>query len=236
MIRLPGRLRSWLRRAHRAFVFSRAMRRLLEDPAACTNPESRILGALVYGWGNEGWSAHSEYLAACLDHALAVDGPILECGSGLSTVVVAAIAKKRNTEYWVLEHTPEWAAKVQASLTRYRLNSVHLCTTTLEDYGAFSWYDPPLEVMPENFALVICDGPPGSTKGGRYGLLPIMGDRLGRDCVILLDDAARAEELDIAKRWQAELAASFDVLGSEKPYIRMTVTGAPDSVSHGPRL
>src|SRR5688500_19610835 len=121
-MRPVAQLRSLLRRAHRNFVFSRAMKRFLKNPSACRNSESRVMRDLVYGWGNESWSAHPEYLGACIQFALVVKGPILECGSGLSTVLLAAVAKKRETEDWALEHTPEGAAQVEGELEQYRQN------------------------------------------------------------------------------------------------------------------
>jgi len=198
------------------------MKRFLDDPDACTRPGNPVIADLLYGWGNEGWSAQDEYLTHCIARALAVRGPILECGSGLSTILVGSIAKQRGQRHWALEHTPDWAAKVQAYLSRYQLDAVVLCVKPLRDYGDFGWYDPPLESMPGGFGLVVCDGPPGDTKGGRYGLVPIMRNRLGPDCVILLDDAGREEERAVARRWEAELGVPFDVLGSVKPYIELT--------------
>jgi hypothetical protein len=80
--------------------------------------------------------------------------------------------------------------------------------------------------MPGVFDLVICDGPPGTTKGGRYGLVPIMRERLKPGCAILLDDAGREQERAIADRWKTELGASFEICGSSKPYIKMTIMNA----------
>lgn len=82
--------------------------------------------------------------------------------------------------------------------------------------------------MPDRFTLVICDGPPGSIRGGRYGLVPIMKERLKPGCVILLDDAAREQEQTIAGKWEAELGASSEILGSKKPYIRLMVGDVAD--------
>lgn len=215
--------RSFLLAPHRDLVFRRAMKQFLEEPDACINPGNPVINDLVYGWGNHVWSAQHEYLADCIDRALTSRGPILECGSGLSTILVGAIAKRRSQSHWALEHTPKWAMKVQKYLDRYKLDSVILCTKPLKDYGDFCWYDAPLESMPDGFFLVICDGPPGTIKGGRYGLVPFMKERLKPGCVILLDDAGREQELAIAKRWEAELGASFEILGSIKPYIEMKV-------------
>lgn len=221
----PFRVRKFLRAAHRDVVFWLAMKRFLKDPGACTLPGSPVVIDLIFGWGNEGWSALGEYLAACIEHAQTTRGPILECGSGLSTILVGAIAKKRGVHHWALDHTQKWSRKVQRYLNRYELDSVVLCAKPLKDYGDFCWYDPPLASMPDSFSLVICDGPPGSTRGGRYGLVPIMRERLKPGCVILLDDAGREQERAIARRWEAELDAPFETFGSINPYIEMTVVG-----------
>jgi hypothetical protein len=220
---LPPRLRSYLRARHRDLVFRWAMRRLLKDPEAAIAPGSTVLQDLVYGWGNDFWSALEEYLAACVQEAMAADGPILECGSGLTSIVAGAVAQRVGNTMWSLEHNLDWSRRVQERLTRYRIDAVRLITAPLRDYPDFTWYDAPLDRMPDRFSLVVCDGPPGMTRGGRYGLAPVMGDRLEPGCVILLDDAVRREEREIAERWEAELGGSYEVLGDKKPYIRMTV-------------
>jgi Methyltransferase domain len=220
---LPARLRGVLRAQHRKLVFRRAMRRYLRDPEAAIAPGSTVMSDLVYGWGNDFWSALEEYLVACVGAAMHADGPILECGSGLTSIVVGAIAQRTGNTMWSLEHNPEWSRRVQDRLTRYRIDAVHLLTAPLKDHSDFTWYDAPLDRMPDGFALVVCDGPPGMTRGGRYGLAPVMRDRLKPGCIILLDDAGRREERAIAERWGAELGASYELLGDRKPYVRMTL-------------
>ena len=177
---------------------------------------------LIYGWGNEKWSALEEYLRACVEHASATRGPILECGSGLSTIMIGVIAQRRGIAHWALEHDPEWAARVSRILRRCGSSS-RLHTAPLRDHGDFCWYDPPLASMPRDLSLVICDGPPGSTKGGRHGLVPVMRERLSPNCVVLLDDAGRQGEFEIAKRWTATLGATLQMQGTEKPYVRISL-------------
>ena len=223
---LPASMRRPLSRAHRRFVFRQAMRSFLRAPAASVTPRNQVLHELIYGWGNESWSAMDEYLAACIQNALVTNGPILECGSGLSSLVVGAIAKQQGVEHWVLEHSPEWAAKVQAHLDRHGIDSARVCVAPLKNYGEFDWYDPPVDSLPGSFGLVICDGPPYWNKGGRFGLVPVLRSRLTAECVILLDDAARVQERTIASRWAAELGASYETLGTAKPYMKLTVSCA----------
>lgn len=224
---LPPSARRTARAWQRELAFRRAMRRFLANPVACTDPSSPLLDDLVRGWGNERWSGLSEFLAGCVARALAARGPILECGSGLSTLLVGAVAKARGQQHWALENAPEWAARVRKNLRRYRLNSIVPSAAPLKDYGDYCWYDAPLAAMPSTFSVVVCDGPPGSTKGGRYGLVPIMKNRLGPNCVIMLDDAARDGEAAIARRWQTELGALVSVKGRRKPYAELVIGRQP---------
>ncbi len=224
---VPYQIRQSLWTRHRDFVFWQAMKIYLKDPAACAHSGNPVIKDLIYGWGNESWSAMDEFLVSSLEQALTSNGPTLECGSGLSTILVGAIAKQRGYRHWVLEHKPEWAVKVHLQLDRYGIDSVVLCTKPLRDYGEFFWYDPPLDTLPEDFPLVLCDGPPGDTVGGRYGLVPVMRKRLTPGCIILLDDADREQEQVIARRWETELGVPFEMFGRTKPYIKMTVADSP---------
>jgi len=220
---LPPAVGRWLRRQHRAFVFRQAMRRFVADPQLALDPRAGVLSALIYGWGNESWSAREEYLAACLQHALKCQGPILECGSGLTTLLVGAIAQRSGNSLWSLEHHPEWRERVGACLEEYAIEAARICQAPLRDYGDFSWYDAPLDTLPRKVSLVICDGPPADTPGGRYGLVPVMAERLQPGCVVLLDDAARTHEHAIAIRWARELDRQYEMLGVEKPYARIAI-------------
>jgi Methyltransferase domain len=220
---LPAPVGRSLRRHHRALVFRRAMRRFMTHPEAAVAPGSDLLSALIYGWGNESWSAREEYLAACLQHALTCKGPILECGSGLTTLLVGAIAQRSGNTVWSLEHHAGWRARVRAFLKEYAIGAAEVCHAPLSNYGDFCWYSAPLEALPHKFSLVICDGPPADTPGGRYGLVPVMAERLQPGTVVLLDDAARTHERTIANRWAQELDRQYELLGVEKPYARFAI-------------
>jgi len=218
---LPLRTLRRVREAHRRHVFRRAMRRFQRSPEICLQPGNSIFRDLIYGWGNDSWSASDDFLAACIRHALHVDGPILECGSGLSTILVGHIANQRGVDHWALEHSTIWAMKTQSCLDEFNIDSVSLCVKPLADYSNYSWYDPPLESMPERFALVICDGPPGNTRGGRSGLVS-MSDRLKTGSVILLDDAER----EITESWISKLNASSEFFDCDNSYIKLQIRAA----------
>jgi hypothetical protein len=222
------RTRQWVRSTFDTFKFDRAMRRFIADPQAAVQLESTLLRDLIGGWGNSNWSALDEFLRIGIDHVLKTEGPILECGTGLSTLLFGVIAQQRGVEYWALEHLPEWSDKISQRLAHYNIRTVRVSTAPLRRYDGFDWYDPPMHEMPRRFSLVVCDGPPSQTRGGRYGLGPMMQRHLKAGCVVLLDDAEREHERAIASRWQSELGAEAEFVEGRKPLIRLCITGHAD--------
>lgn len=215
---------------YRHFLFIYALRKLIRNPWSALNTNSDALKRFIQAWGNPAWSAGYEFLTAAIDELARTDGPVLECGSGLTTIVLGVIVQKTGREIWALEHSEHWGTNTSQFLQELEITAVHLCVRPLRNYGDFSWYDPPLGTMPDNFGLVICDGPPGHGHGGRYGLLPIMRHRLANNCTILLDDTIREEEKTIAERWSKSLSAPHEICGVEKPYAAIHI-GRKNSVA-----
>jgi hypothetical protein len=214
---VPQPIKETIAQARRRRRFRHAFNRYGQFPVKA-DPPVDVVGELVASWANEGFSAFSEYIFAIIRHARTTQGPILECGSGLSTLLLGWEASRRGGKVWTLEHHPAWAERMRGELTGQAITSVELCSAPLRDYGSFAWYDPPLERMPTAFSLVVCDGPPGETLGGRYGLLPVLRPRLASGCVILLDDYERADEQATASRWVQETGATLEKCGDVKPY------------------
>lgn len=166
-------------------------------------PARQTLMKLSYGWGNL-WQADVDLLEQLCKVLANTKGPVLECGSGLTTLLLGALTHSTRREVWTLEENAYWHARLQQTLNKHQLSHVRLCLAPLKDYGAYSWYTPPLDRMPEHFNLVVCDGPLGSTPGGRYGLLPVMHERLAQNCLIVMDDANRHDEQAAMVRWQQQ--------------------------------
>ena len=219
---VPKRARRFVRAQFEAVLLRRGMSRLLALPDP-SDPPPRVIRDLVGGWGNRSMSAWEDFIRAFLGYARETDGSILECGSGLSTVLLGLVAERTGRKVYSLEHDPVWADRARRVLRRYRIAGVEILVSDLRSYGAYSWYDPPLDILPKDFSLVVCDGPPWDTPGGRYGLLPVMRSHLKPGCIILLDDANRAGEREIAERWARELATSFAIEGSNKMFARLSV-------------
>lgn len=214
---------------HHDFVFTRATQDVVKDPVHRLTKDRPVLDRLMYGWHNEAWSADRSYLLACIDYAISSPGPILECRSGLSTLLIGAIAQSLGKRHLAIEHSPAWLARVRRSLVKYSIDSVEMCLAPIRRYSDFDWYDIPPGNMPHDVTLVICDGPPGKTFGGRLGLLPVMEGFLASECVILLDDAHRRAEKDVVATWRTEhgLEVIEPSERAEFMVIRMPSTSSP---------
>lgn len=201
----------------------RLLDELARDATGFAYSRNRV-AQLVEAWGNRVWGAGEEYVRACILACLETQGPSLECGSGLTTLIAGIIAGLKGFAHWALEHDLTWFNKVKRFLELFGVKSVVLVLAPLKVYReGFVWYDAPLERMPHGFRLVICDGPPGGVPGGRYGLSAIVGRRLAKDCVILLDDAHREKERAIAAKWERELGATVQMKGTKRPYFELKV-------------
>jgi predicted O-methyltransferase YrrM len=219
---VPQRARRYLRQRQRRSVLDQAMARLAHPGSPAGGQLSTSLAhELVYGWANEKMSASEEFLQVIFRYASESPGPILECGSGLSTLVLGIGAQRTGQRVWSLENDPFWASLVRSALARFEIDTVEVCASPLHNCGDYAWYDPPRDKLATDFALVICDGPQGTTPGGRYGLMPVLGQHLRSGCVILLDDATRAGEQEVLARWDHELHVSHEMFGSTKPFARL---------------
>ncbi len=205
----------WIKRPVKEAVMRRQLRAAIKSIRNLPDgevPSRNLLSQLISGWGNDGYAANLDYLEEVAKRSLESKGPILECGSGASTILLGILAAQRQLPVWSLEHSSEWRILVSETLKSNGISGVRLCSSPLVEYKEFVWYDPPLAEMPEEFSLVICDGPPGSTKGGRYGLLPVMVERLPVGSTILLDDAGRSDEAEIIRRWESETNFTTEVV------------------------
>jgi len=168
-----------------------------------------LLRSLVRAWDNEAWSAQPDLLDCILEWFPRTSGAVVECGSGLSTLLLATLGTVYTRRVYSLEHSEPWAARVRGALPARVAGSLDLITAPLESYGSFEWYARGSWQGIEGIGLAICDGPPGTTPGGRYGMGPLLKSRLRSGCIVVLDDTHRPEEAAIIDRWCRELPATI---------------------------
>lgn len=115
-----------------------------------------IWSVLAGRCGNFPFCAPEEMMGLCYDMARDARGPVLEIGSGLTTVIMGMAGAEVHT----LEHDYAWYKKTRGWLTRYGLTNVHLHYAPIEERDdGLVWYSVPKD-LPTNFALVVLDGPP----------------------------------------------------------------------------
>jgi len=220
---LPRWIKRPVRDAIQSYRLGAAIARLMELPRGEV-PAAGLLEALSRAWGNDGFSANLPFLAEVATRAARAEAPILECGSGLTTIILGLLAGRRGVPVHTLEHMPDWFAQISTVLQRHRIPGVQLHLTALIEHGSFEWYDLPKVAWPSEFGLVVCDGPPN--LGGRYGLLPLVGPQLPAGAIILLDDATEAPEILVRQRWQAERWMREEVHeGRGRSYAVLTLDG-----------
>jgi hypothetical protein len=179
----------------------------------------------IFGWGNERFAAEERYLSEVVHAAERTSGSILECGSGLTTLLMGTVATRRGIQLHALEHNADWHARVSRAIRDFGLTNVTVHLAPLREFGAYDWYDAPLRSLPSEFSLVICDGPPGFTRGGRSGMLPRMREKLAPTFSILLDDTNRPAERQLVQDWSRELGASPNVHTGGRGFARVDVHG-----------
>jgi tetratricopeptide (TPR) repeat protein len=193
------------------------------------------LAAMWDQWGNKGWSANLGFAKQMVELAAATDQPILECGSGYTTFLLGHLASQRGVEVWTLEHNEKWHAYINRALERADLHRANVCLTPLCDYGDFDWYDVAALNLPDAFGLVVCDGPPGRTRGGRSGFFPVMRRHLAADCTILLDDVQRDDEMELAQAWAASGEFSLALSDADnKQFAILSRSDAPPPCTSAP--
>jgi predicted O-methyltransferase YrrM len=169
-----------------------------------------------------GWAASPDFLRALAAHVLRTRPQIVvECGSGVSTVVLA-LALNGSGHLYSLEHLSQYAEETRAELARH---GVAERATVLEaplrecvlPSGTWGWYTA--DGLPkERFDMLVVDGPPGSTGPlARYPAGPLLFGRLAEHGVIFVDDVGRADERAAVDRWLAEdPTLVLDVVSCEK--------------------
>ncbi|MFN2557316.1 MAG: hypothetical protein ABR592_10720 [Nitriliruptorales bacterium] len=199
---VPARVRRPLASARRSALFRLGAHELRRQ-----GPSPVAVQRLAIGWGNASFRAGDRYLLMALEYVAASPGPILECGSGLTTLALA-LTPGVTAPVWSLEHEADWADAIRHRSEFFRAMGPAVLNVPLVRYGDIEWYAVP-PALPDQFDLVICDGPPGGIVGGRWGLWEVLGERV-TTATVLLDDAHRDGEAAIIRRlreqgWKVEI-------------------------------
>lgn len=162
----------------------------LKQIAAGTETDDTYL-ALALEWGNMPWAASVELVKTAVQVARQVDGPILETGTGLTTLVMAAA--NPGVHVHSLEHDASWASQLLRHASRLGLSNISVHCDDLKQYEKGRWYSCP-ELPWKDLQLILCDGPPRQ-EGNRSILWDVMREHGGNPRCILVDDADTGESI-----------------------------------------
>lgn len=137
---------------------------------------------------------------------------ILELGSGISTLFIAKLLKDSGSgTIHSFDHDKRWADVTAAGLQERGLGHVaHVTVAPLEKIDVrgeiFTWYCLPNFEPGETVDFIIVDGPP-AWQGDDLARLPALYQLRGAmnaNTVVVLDDANRGWETEVARRWRRD--------------------------------
>lgn len=193
--------------------FESIVDRLPSEAANLVRFQSELVEELVSMPALGGYAATAPTIIHLVETVLADARPpvVLECGSGTSTVWLAAAMRRRGDGRVVaLEHDAGYAEQTRRDLAKHGLENVATvahaplieCTTTA---GTAPWYDVNALGDLSGITLLFVDGPPGATAPhARRPAFELLVDRLAEDAIVVLDDTHRDEEREIVEAWTAQ--------------------------------
>lgn len=154
-----------------------------------------------------GWAASPDILLALVRQIFdRRPQEILECGSGVSTLVMALACKRVGSGRVIsLDHLSEFAEQTERLLTDWGVRElvelkVAPITTRQVDGRTVQWYS--VEALPDRLDLIFVDGPPEPLGPAiRWPAGPILLPLLASEGVAVIDDANRAQEQEMVRDW-----------------------------------
>lgn len=166
-----------------------------------TETEADYNEAFRYAGNN--YAADAPLLATVTALARKCRGPIIEAGSGLSSVFMGAAS---DSKVYSLEHIEHYAAQTVTWCEEAGVANVGVCYAPLNDF----WYDVDKFDLPNKFALGFCDGPP-RFFGTRMKFFEVFGERCS---AILVDDVkSDINYLNKVATWADAKGRNFQILG-----------------------
>lgn len=131
----------------------------------------------VYRYGGNNYAADPGTLALVTGIARKCAGPIIETGSGLSSVLMGLVTDQ---VVYSLEHSQRYGLQTLEWCEQAGVVNVGVCNAPLKDF----WYDIEAFDLPEKFAFGFCDGPP-RMFGTRMRFFEVIAPRC---TLVLVDD------------------------------------------------
>lgn len=119
---------------------------------------------------------------------------VLELGCGQTTLLLDDLARVRDLEITTVEHDAAWAARMQKQV-RHSIIQAPLTLRDVHDTPCQT-YDLAPAALGGPMDLIVVDGPVSQRRRSRWGTLEYLDPLLGRDFILLFDDAERRGDQD----------------------------------------
>lgn len=205
----------------REYRFDRAVRQALKRTG--TQPlEPEWIQAILEGFGDTSLRAGDPYVTSVLSAAAASEGPVLQCGAGPMTLLLAIVMQRRSEYLWCLENNNSWAQSIRSLLETYDLRAGHVVEAPAEAFGDHIWYVVDVRQLPQNIGLVLCEGSNVLPTGLR-GVVRRIPTNLSERCVFLVRNTKRPKDLDFAAKWAKSVNAPFVLNDVADPFVKISM-------------
>jgi len=158
--------------------------------------------------GNK-FGAFEDVLILAILLARKANGPILEAGSGLSTILMAAATDQM---VYCLEHDEKWLHQTESLAIAAGVENITPVLCPIVD----GWYDVRGMFPTEHFALGLNDGPPRQISN-RMGFFEHFGNRCS---TIIADDCDNKTYADQVEDWALANGKTVDFVGERAALMR----------------
>jgi predicted O-methyltransferase YrrM len=190
------------------------------DSAALADLQAwHVLSPLLGQGGYLPWTTGSmrpaALVAVCNEVVHGARTRIVECGSGVSTVMLARLLRERGAGgLTAIEHDLHWAALVEDQLRREGLDTIgRVLRAPLT--GEPQWYGAEgLTAVPDAVDLLLVDGPPACDPGkgtSRAPAFPWFAQRLVAGAAVIVDDIDRPGERQVIAGWEQSTGWRFEL-------------------------
>lgn len=185
------------------------------DKLRAGDRSAELVKEMVEDWNNDLWSAGHELLLTLIrvasDKKMEGGGIVIECGSGLSTIAMAAANPKLKVH--CIEHEPVWADKLLRAKKRLGLDNITCHFAPIDP--TTNWYsDTPAPWSRAD--MVVIDGPQRQYNSRAMAYEKIDAAN-AKPRVIIVDDANTEKESFTA--WARERQETVMQMGLVKPFL-----------------
>lgn len=206
--------------------FDRSMRKLLG--AADEPPPLAAVAELYAHWGDPPTQGTENFLRSCLAEAGRAEGPIVQCGASLLTLVLGGLCDngEKTRQLWCLEHDSHWANVMRSWITQYRIGSAHVITSRARMFDGYVWYGVDTQRLAKGISLILCEGA-RTTPQGIIGALNRLDGRLGTEFTVLARGVSRGDDLRELKTWAELQRASCVVVDRQEGFVKLSRRTGP---------